>query len=304
MLSTHFAAPRRPSERELHWLDLLARQTADLLARKRTQRELEQAHGALREHAAELERRVEERTAWLNESLRSLETLLYTIAHDLRAPNRAMQGYAQLLAQEYGGKLDDQGRFFLDRISQAAVRNERLIRDLLEFGRLVHAELPCHMMNPEGTIAGVIAILEPEIKASGATIHVTAPWPDVWANNSALSHVLTNLVSNALKYVAPGVRPEVRIFHKTPPEAPDRVRICVEDNGIGVAPEQRERIFEPFQRAAGGDYEGTGMGLAIVRKAAERMAGRVGIESAAGQGSCFWIELAANKPINSAATNS
>jgi PAS domain S-box-containing protein len=260
----------------------------DITERKRNEGALAQAHAELRRHAAELEDRVRERTASLDESLKSLETLLYTIAHDLRAPNRAMQGYAQLLTQGYAEKLDDEGRFFLDRISRAAIRNERLIRDLLEFGRLVHAEFPCRRLNPEATIAGVVATLESEIKASQATVEVADQWPEVCANDSALGHVLTNLLSNALKYVAPGTRPKVRVFPKI---LADRVRICVEDNGIGVAPEQHERIFEPFQRAATGKYEGTGMGLAIVRKAAERMGGAAGVESTPGQGSCFWVEL-------------
>ena len=267
----------------------------DITERKRNEEALAQAHAELRRHASELEGHVRERTASLDESLKSLETLLYTIAHDLRAPNRAMQGYAQLLTQGYADKLDEQGRFFVDRISHAAVRNERLIRDLLEFGRLVHAELPCRSVNPEAAIAGVVSSLDTEIKASQATVHVASPWPSVRANDSVLSHALTNLLSNALKYVAPGTRPRIRIFPKTMPApdstAPARIRICVEDNGIGVPPEQHQRIFEPFQRAAAGRYEGTGMGLAIVRKAAERMGGTAGVESVLGQGSCFWIEL-------------
>jgi signal transduction histidine kinase len=262
----------------------------DITERKRNEGALAQAHAELRRHASELEDRVRERTASLDESLKSLETLLYTIAHDLRAPNRAMQGYAQLLTQGYADNLDDEGRFFVERISQAAIRNERLIRDLLEFGRLVHAELPCRAMNPEAAIAGVLTALEAEIKASQATVHAASPWPEVWANDSTLTHALSNLVSNALKYVAPGTRPNVRIFPKT---VDGKVRICVEDNGIGVAPEQHKRIFEPFQRAAPAKYEGTGMGLAIVRKAAERMGGGVGVESTPGKGSCFWVELLA-----------
>lgn len=245
-----------------------------------------------------LERMVAERTASLDESLKSLETLLYTIAHDLRAPNRAMQGFAQLLTQGYADKLDDEGRFFLERITQGALRNERLIRDLLEFGRLVHAEVPCNLMNPQPAIAAALTALESEIKRSQAAVEVADEWPPVWANDSALGHVLMNLVSNAIKYVAPGTQPQVRIFPERV-RSSRRVRICLNDNGIGVAPEQHQRIFEPFQRAATGKYEGTGMGLAIVRKAAERMGGSAGVKSKPGEGSCFWVELLAEIPSSS-----
>ncbi|HKQ39349.1 MAG TPA: PAS domain S-box protein [Verrucomicrobiae bacterium] len=249
-----------------------------------------------------LERMVAARTASLDESLKSLETLLYTIAHDLRAPNRAMQGFAQLLTQGYADKLDDEGRFFLERISQGALRNERLIRDLLEFGRLVHAEVPCQLMNPQPAIAAALTALDPELKRSQTAVEVTPQWPEVWANDSALGHVLTNLVSNAIKYVKPNTQPSVRIFPEVVPST-RRVRICVQDNGIGVAPEQHERIFEPFQRAATGKYEGTGMGLAIVRKAAERMGGSSGVKSKIGDGSCFWVELLSTTPSSYGATN-
>lgn len=295
VLSTHFGAPHRPEERELRHIDLLVRQAADFLEQHRNQQELAEANVKLRKHAEELEARVQERTASLNESLKAFETLLYTIAHDLRAPNRAMQGYAQLLMQGYSERLDEEGRKYLNRISLAAVKNERLIRDLLEFGRLAHVEFPCHALNPKPAIVAVLTGVEREIQATGATIQMAEEWPDVWANDAALTHAFSNLISNALKYVAPGVAPKIDVYPKRlsetiGPSDLGRVRLCVQDNGIGVVADQQERIFEPFQRASSGSYEGTGMGLAIVRKAAERMGGFAGVDST-GQGSCFWIEL-------------
>ena len=268
----------------------------DVTDLRATEEQLRATQGRLRQHAQELEGRVDERTASLNESLKSFETLLYTIAHDLRAPNRAMQGYAQLLAEGYAEKLDDDGRMYLKRIAAAAIKNERLIRDLLEFGRLAHVQFPCHGLDPKPVIEAVVTGLEREIQASKATIRVAEAWPEVWGNDAALGHALTNLVANALKYVGTGIAPKIEIYPKpvsesTHPGSSDSVRLCVKDNGIGVPADQRERIFEPFQRASTESYEGTGMGLAIVRKAAERMGGKAGVDSEPGEGSCFWIEL-------------
>jgi signal transduction histidine kinase len=270
---------------------------ADLVAqgiqRKRAEEELASVHAELENHARQLEQHVQERTASLNESLKALETLLYTIAHDLRAPNRAMQGYAHLLMTAHSHQLDEQGRFFLQRISEAAVKNEALIRDLLELGRLMHIEFPCTAVSPRETIDAVLRQFELEIHSAKARVDVAAKWPPVRANASALNHVFGNLISNALKFVAPNTAPDIRIY---PEDAPQRgnsrlVRLCIRDNGIGIPLEQQEKVFEPFQRASNTTHEGTGMGLAIVRKAAERMGGRAGVESQPGQGSTFWIEL-------------
>jgi PAS domain S-box-containing protein len=293
MLSTHFDRPHRPNERELQHVDLLARQAADFLEQHRARQALAKAHAELESHARQLEQHVEERTASLNESLKALETLLYTIAHDLRAPNRAMQGYAHLLTTAHAGQLDEQGRFFLQRISEAAVKNEALIRDLLEFGRLMHSDFPCGPVDPSEAIAGVLRQFELEIQGRRATIDVARPLPRVWANQSALNHVFANLITNALKFAAPGTAPNIRIYPEEPPPTANSpmVRLCVRDSGIGIPLEQQEKIFEPFQRASNASHEGTGMGLAIVRKAAERMGGRAGVESQPGEGSTFWIEL-------------
>jgi signal transduction histidine kinase len=297
VISTHFSRPHRPGERELRFLDILAQQAADLFERRRAEQALREAKEDLAAANRDLDQKIQHRTASLNEALKSLETLLYTIAHDLRAPNRAMQGYAHLLRQSYSERLDDQGRFYLQRISDAALKNDALIRDLLEFGRLVHAELPCHPLNPAPNVRALLQGFDAEIAEKKATVEVAGEWPKVVANDAALSHALTNLVSNALKYARPGIAPQIQIFSETlngassPKNGSSFVRLCVRDNGIGVPSEQREKIFQPFQRASNANHEGTGMGLAIVRKAAERMGGRAGVDSTIGEGSTFWFEL-------------
>jgi PAS domain S-box-containing protein len=256
-------------------------------------RETEQKLAGLRHW---LDQEVQQRTASLKETMRSFETLLYTIAHDLRAPNRAMRGYAELLADAHANQLDEEGKFFVKRIGEAALRNEALIRDLLEYGRLSHAELPCGPVDPGEIVRSSIQAFDFEILAKKAGLDVSDRWPLVTANEATLSHVVTNLLANALKYNRPGVPPRVRIFPE-PANGVDGqqhdcvVRLCVRDNGIGVPPDQREMIFEPFQRASNANDEGTGMGLAIVRKAAERMGGRAGVDSNSAEGSTFWVEL-------------
>jgi len=292
IISTHFDHPHRPSENELHFLDILARQASNALERTQADEALREAKTKLAAANEDLDKKVKRRTESLNETLHSLETLLYTIAHDLRAPNRAMQGYAHLLLESHSQSLNDEGRFYLQRIIDGALRNEALIRDLLEFGRLVHADFPCHALDPAQNVRAVLHGLESEIAALHATVEAAGEWPKVIGNDAALSHVLTNLVSNALKYRRSGVVPQIRIYPElSGQDSYSYVRLCVQDNGIGVPAEQQETIFQLFQRASNVDIEGTGMGLAIVRKAAERMGGDAGVDSKVGEGSTFWVEL-------------
>jgi len=129
----------------------------------------------------------------------------------------------------------------------------------------------------------------PELHSPRAVVTIEEPMELVLGHDASLTQCLTNLLGNAVKFVAPDVTPKVRVFTK--PVA-DNVRICVQDNGIGISREGQQQLFSIFQRLnAGRRYEGTGVGLSIVRKAAERMHGSVGVESMEGQGSTFWVEL-------------
>ena len=135
----------------------------------------------------------------------------------------------------------------------------------------------------------VMARLSPEIAATQACVEISEPLPDLWANPNVLEQVLTNLLTNALKFVPKGARPQVRIRAE---DAGACCRILVQDNGIGVPPEHQQSIFGVFQRLhAPEEYPGTGIGLAIVQKSIERLGGKVGVDSTPGHGSCFWFEL-------------
>jgi PAS domain S-box-containing protein len=257
--------------------------------------ERKQIEKQLRHHREELQQSVAQRTAELNQSVRSLEELLYTIAHDLRAPNRAMQGYAHVVEAEYGSHLDGTARDYLHRISAAALRNDLLIRDLLEFGRLAHTDVPVTMVNARRAAEAAVEQVREEARKREAIIEVASEgWPLVAANATLLEQVFSNLVSNALKFVPAERRPQIKISAQT-----DQgwATLLVKDNGVGIPPEKQAKIFEPFTRLSStAGYDGTGMGLAIVRKAAERMRGKAGVDSRAGEGSSFWVRLPLASP--------
>lgn len=277
---------------------------------------LRESEERLRRYATELEHRVAERTANLAQSLQSLEGVLYHVAHDLRAPLRSMSSFTHILLDEYGAHLDERGRDYARRISNAAQRMDGLVQDLLAYGRLAHTAVPVNTVNLDAEVKTAVSQFSEDIHAQRASVEVCSPLPAVKANAAVLNQILSNLISNALKFVKTGTPPHVRIRAEEATSRLDSsgtkpngvpsldvrlsaldgkiVRLWVEDDGIGIQPEYHERIFRMFERLHGvGVYPGTGIGLAIVHKAAERMGGRVGVESAPGKGSRFWVELPA-----------
>jgi PAS domain S-box-containing protein len=245
-------------------------------------------------HTIQVETRsteLERLTSALQEANRAMETFAYSVSHDLRAPLRAMWGFAEALEEDYRDKLDEQGRRYTRSVMDAARRMDLLIEDLLAYSRVSRTEMELAPVDLEAAVReGVHEVCTGDRRCM-KSITVTAPLPSVIAHRPTLMQVLTNLLSNALKFVAPETRPQVRVFA----EARDpRVRLWVEDNGLGIAPEHQTRIFLPFERLHGsGPYPGTGIGLAIVRRGVERMGGAAGVDSEPGCGSRFWIELPA-----------
>jgi PAS domain S-box-containing protein len=266
----------------------------DITERRRSEEALRQARDELSRHARDLERLVKERTAHLEQSLGSLEGILYHVAHDLRAPLRAMHGFTSILLKEYAPHFDATGEEYTRRISEAAGRMDRLICDLLEYGRLAHVPLPLGAINLQEPLRRVLGDLQAEIQAKHADIEVEMPLPVVWANGSALEAILSNLLSNALKFVRPGAKPRIRVAAK---ETQETVHLSVEDNGMGIDPKYQDRVFRVFERLHNTDqYPGTGIGLAIVHKAAQRLNATVGLQSTLGQGSTFWVDLPRANP--------
>jgi PAS domain S-box-containing protein len=282
----------------------------------------------LQTYAAQLEQRVAERTAALQEANEALEVFVYSVSHDLRAPLRAMQGFAQALLEDYADQLDAEGQNYTHYIGASAQEMSTLLQDLLDYSRLSRSDITLQALDLASVVASGLSQLETELQEKHAQVTVEQPLPDVMAHRATLVQVVTNLVANAIKFVPPGVQPQVRVWvqergrwgdgalvrremgsrsfseegegedalpttynlQRTTPD--NSVRLWVEDNGIGIEPKHQERIFNVFERLHGAEtYPGTGIGLAIVRKGVERMGGRVGVESQLGQGSRFWIEL-------------
>jgi signal transduction histidine kinase len=243
-----------------------------------------------------LEDAVNRRTAELRLSNTQLETFVYSVAHDLRAPLRTMQGFAQLLVQEHMANLNQQGRDYTNYINTAAQTMDHLLGDLLAFSRMNQQDISLVPVPLETIVQSALAGCEPEIRKSKARVDSIAPWPTVLAHASTLRQVLVNLVGNALKFVD-GKAPRVRL--RTEERPGGFVRLWVEDNGIGIPPEYQERIFQVFKRLHTTAYPGTGIGLAIVQKGVERMGGRLGVVSSRDEGSRFWIELPKAPPTGS-----
>jgi len=261
----------------------------DITERRRMENDLRDAKDRLNNHAAELERVVAERTGQLRETVGELEAFSYSVAHDLRAPLRAIQGFAQFLADEYASKLDAQGVDYLDRIMRSAVRLDRLIKDVLSYTRILHAKPPMERVDLDRLVRDIVETfvdgqpIKPEIQIQGTL-------PNVVANQALLAQCVSNLLSNGTKFVSPGTTRRLEVSAEAMDDA--SIRVWFKDNGIGIAPENHHRIFRLFERIhPATEYEGTGIGLTIVRKAIERMGGEVGFESALGKSSKFWIQL-------------
>jgi signal transduction histidine kinase len=303
------------TERQFRLLEWVAAQCSTALDLIYLRQQLKNAN-------VNLERTVQERTIKLQEMVDELEHFSYTITHDMRAPLRAMQGFTGIIEENLGPNISPVVSECLQRVSDSARRMDRLITDALSYSKAVKQELTLTPIDAGQLLQGIIHSY-PALQPPRAIIRVETSLPKVLANEAGLTQCFSNLLGNAVKFVAPGKTPMVRIRaemlqsdseipglsirgNASPPsssvmssmqekkpakvDAHPAVRIWFEDNGIGIPLAAQPRIFQMFQRASKG-YEGTGVGLALVRKVVARMGGRVGFISEPGAGSRFWIDL-------------
>ncbi|KST65405.1 PAS domain S-box protein [Mastigocoleus testarum] len=242
----------------------------------------------IQHYTKKLEQRVAERTAQLEEVNQELEAFTYTVSHDLRAPLRALEGFATAILEDYAENLDDLGIEYAQRLVDSARQMDKLIQDLLAYSRLSRADLHLGPTRLSQIVAQAVDSLEAEIEEKQAQITVCKALGEVYGSSIVLTQVISNLISNAIKFVAPHKQPAIRIWSE---ERNNKVRLWVEDKGIGISKRHQEQIFHVFERLHGSEtYPGTGIGLAIVSKGMERLGGCAGVESELGQGSRFWIE--------------
>jgi signal transduction histidine kinase/CHASE3 domain sensor protein len=247
----------------------------------------------LQHYAEQLEQRVQERTTQLQEANQELEAFSYSVSHDLRAPLRTMQGFAQALQEEYSNRLDAVGQEYIRYITEDAVQMDTLILDLLAYSHLSRTEIQIQPVDLNLVVNEALKQLGAQLQERHAEVRVEPSLGQVMAHRSTLIQVVTNLLSNAIKFVSSGTSPSVHIYtQEYVQEGQNWIRLWITDNGIGIAPEHQERIFRVFERLHGIEtYPGTGIGLAIVRKGLERMGGFSGVESQLGTGTRFWIAL-------------
>lgn len=240
---------------------------------------------------AELEARVAERTARLAETNQHLEAFAYSVSHDLKAPLRGIDGYSRLLLEDYQAQLPEEGRHFLANIRAASDRMNQLIDDLLAYSRLERRDLSHARIPLAGVIAQVLAEREIELSEQGTRVTVEVADLAVLGDVDALVQAVRNLVDNALKFSRQARPPRIAIRAL---QDKDRAVLSVTDNGCGFDMKYHDRIFDIFQRLhRAEEFPGTGVGLAIVRKAVERMGGRAWAVSEPGAGATFFLELPA-----------
>jgi light-regulated signal transduction histidine kinase (bacteriophytochrome) len=253
---------------------------SDISARHRAEAEI-------RELNANLERRVAERTQELELANRELEAFSYSVSHDLREPLRAVNGFSQALLDDFGSHLPDEGQRFVDNIRKGALRMGRLIDDLLAFSRLSRQPLRRRSVEVKRLVEECVNLVKPA--GSRATVSI-GDLADCNADPGLLQQVFANLLSNAFKYSHKREAPFISVDSRRDESV--RIVYSVRDNGTGFDMKYAHKLFQVFQRLhAPAEFEGTGVGLAVVHRIVARHGGRIWAESAPDEGATFYFTL-------------
>jgi PAS domain S-box-containing protein len=237
----------------------------------------------------ELEERVIARTADLETKSREMESFAYSVAHDLKAPLRGIDGYTRLLLARHSSEIEEEGRKLLIKVRSAIQQMNQLIEDLLDYSRIERRTISTFRVDLRALVHAVVDEMTHDLQGHDLQLVFKVDCDTVFADTEALMQALRNLLDNAVKFSGNVAKPRIEIGAQDLGEA---CRIWVRDNGIGLDPKFRDRIFELFQRLHDSEeYAGTGVGLALVRKAMSRMGGKVWVESTPGEGATFFLEL-------------
>ncbi|MBM2839449.1 MAG: sensor histidine kinase [Deltaproteobacteria bacterium] len=239
-----------------------------------------------------LEQRVKNRTAQLEAANKELEAFSYSVSHDLRAPLRSLSGFGEMLAKRAAGTLDEKNLHYLNVITESAKQMGRLIDELLSFSRMGRAEMMKTVVNIDRLVKEAVQELEAEVK-QGDMVWEFGQMPDVYGDPSMLKQVVINLVSNALKFSRTRLQAKIEIG--CIPDGQDEITFYVKDNGVGFDMQYANKLFSIFQRLHRQDeFEGTGIGLANVKRIIQRHGGRVWAEGRKDEGATFFFSLPKN----------
>ena len=253
----------------------------DLTAQKAIQREIKALNN-------ELEARVRIRTQELEFANRNLESFAYSVSHDLKAPLRGIEGYSRLLASEYRDNLPEEAREYIDLIGASSRRMDRMIEDILAYSRAQIRQLEVLRTDVDQLIQRVVSEFDQQFR-DGVVLTLQIEPAVLECDREGMMQILRNFLANSLKYSCESTPPRIRVEGRVEAKG---YRISVNDNGMGFDMRYHDRIFEIFHRLASTvDQDGTGIGLALAARSAERMGGRVWAESAPGQGATFFFEL-------------
>jgi len=293
-----------PMEREVHyeheglsaWFQIVAVKLSDGIAvTLRDITERKEATQAMAATNAELEQR--------NQTLREFA---YIASHDLQEPLRKISAFADLMREDYSEEVDDMGKYYLERMQDAADRMSTLINDLLAYSRVTTQTEPYEPVDLNKVLDDVQSDLEIRLREVNGQVDAE-PLPTIQADPTQIRQLLQNLIGNGLKFHRDGVPPVITIRatveqDEMPDDGPAPLPMCrlvVEDNGIGIEEKYLDRIFTPFKRLYGrSQYEGTGMGLAICQRIAQRHGGSIAVASTPGEGTRFTVSLPVEQPAN------